>query len=86
VYDVHGMKMVEAVPFDSSSLVSPSLGSTGDGSISYSDSVKDVAHSIRTYKGKLFLLVRVWHVSCIKANEVLIISPGSTGTIRWYIT
>ncbi|OAX39993.1 hypothetical protein K503DRAFT_688475 [Rhizopogon vinicolor AM-OR11-026] len=58
VYDVHGMKMVEAVQFDSSCLVSPSLGSTGNGSVSYSDSVRDVAHSIRAYKGKLFLLGR----------------------------
>jgi len=59
VYDVRGMTMVEAVQFDSSSLVSPSLGFTGNGSISYSESVKDVAHSIRAYKGKLFLLVRI---------------------------
>ncbi|KAG1813729.1 Golgi CORVET complex core vacuolar protein 8-domain-containing protein [Suillus variegatus] len=58
IYDVHGMKIVEAVRFDSSSLVSPSLGSTGNGSVSYSDSVRDIAHSIRTYKGKLFLLGR----------------------------
>ncbi|KAG1752980.1 Golgi CORVET complex core vacuolar protein 8-domain-containing protein [Suillus lakei] len=58
IYDVHGMKMVEAVRFDSSSLLSPSLGSTGNGSISYSESVRDIAHSIRTYKGKLFLLGR----------------------------
>lgn len=58
IYDVHGMKVVEAVRFDSSSLVSPSLGSTGNGSVSYSESVRDIAHSIRTYKGKLFLLGR----------------------------
>ncbi|KAG0704469.1 Golgi CORVET complex core vacuolar protein 8-domain-containing protein [Suillus ampliporus] len=58
VYDVHGMKMVEVVQFDSSSLVSPSLGYTSNGSISYSESVRDIAHSIRTYKGKLFLLGR----------------------------
>ncbi|KAG2150383.1 Golgi CORVET complex core vacuolar protein 8-domain-containing protein [Suillus clintonianus] len=58
IYDAHGMKIVEAVRFDSSSLVSPSLGQTGNGSISYSDSVRDIAHSIRTYKGKLFLLGR----------------------------
>ncbi|KAG1751592.1 Golgi CORVET complex core vacuolar protein 8-domain-containing protein [Suillus paluster] len=58
VYDVHGVKMVEAVQFDSSSLVSPSLGYTGNGSMSYSESVRDIAHSIRTYKGKLFLLGR----------------------------
>ncbi|KAG2146389.1 Golgi CORVET complex core vacuolar protein 8-domain-containing protein [Suillus bovinus] len=58
IYDVHGMKMVEAVRFDSSSLVLPSLSSTGNGSMSYSESVRDIAHSIRTYKGKLFLLGR----------------------------
>lgn len=58
IYDVHGMKMIEAVRFDSSSLISPSLGFTGNSSISYSESVGDIAHSIRTYKGKLFLLGR----------------------------
>jgi hypothetical protein len=86
VYDVRGMKMVEVVQFDSSSLVSPSLSSTGNGSISYSESVRDVAHSIRAYKGKLFLLVRVWHFTPTEANEELITSSGSTGAVRWYLT
>lgn len=44
-------------------LVSPSLGSTTDGSMSYSESLSDVAHCIRAYKGRIFLLVS--HCCCI---------------------
>lgn len=85
IYDVHGMKIVEAVRFDSSSLVSPSLDSTGNGSVSYSDSVRDIAHSIRTYKGKLFLLVRASHSFHIEAKKELTPFSGSTGTTCWYL-
>ncbi|KAG8213972.1 hypothetical protein J3R82DRAFT_10721 [Butyriboletus roseoflavus] len=58
VYDVRTSKLIEHVPFNASALVSPPLGSTTDGSMSYSESLSDVAHSIRTYKGKIFLLCR----------------------------
>ncbi|KAJ6499940.1 Golgi CORVET complex core vacuolar protein 8-domain-containing protein [Mycena vitilis] len=58
VYDSRVSKLVEHVPFDGLSLVSPTLRSTVDGSVPYADSVGDVAHSIRVYKGKIFLLGR----------------------------
>ncbi|KAH0827902.1 Golgi CORVET complex core vacuolar protein 8-domain-containing protein [Lanmaoa asiatica] len=58
VYDVRTSKLIEHVPFNASALVSPSLGSTTDGSMPYPESLNDVAHSIRAYKGKIFLLCR----------------------------
>ncbi|KAJ7072283.1 Golgi CORVET complex core vacuolar protein 8-domain-containing protein [Mycena amicta] len=58
LFDTRQSKLVENVPFDGLSLVSPTLGSTVNGSVPYADSVGDVAHSIRVYKGKIFLLGR----------------------------
>ncbi|KAF8664377.1 hypothetical protein AX16_000748 [Volvariella volvacea WC 439] len=58
VYQPPASKPVESVSFQSTTLVSPSLGATIHGDISYQDSVTDVAHSIRVYKGKIFLLGR----------------------------
>ncbi|KAF8844392.1 hypothetical protein BDN67DRAFT_771415 [Paxillus ammoniavirescens] len=58
VYDTFTFQVVEHVHFDASALVSPSLGSTTNGSVSYSESLNDIAHSIRVYKGKIFLLGR----------------------------
>ncbi|KII92434.1 hypothetical protein PLICRDRAFT_27564 [Plicaturopsis crispa FD-325 SS-3] len=58
IYDVNHSKLVERVNFDPSTLVSPSLSSTINGAIPYADSVGDVAHSVRVYKGKIFLLGR----------------------------
>lgn len=57
VYDIHTFKLVEHVLFDAWTLVSPILAHTTNGSVSYTDAVTEVAHSIRTYKGKIFLLV-----------------------------
>jgi len=57
VYDVRSFKLVERVQFDAKSLISPSLGYTANGAIPYYDSVGEVAHSMRVYKGKIFLLV-----------------------------
>lgn len=57
MYDVHISKVVEYVKFDGLSLVSPTLSSTVNGAVSYLDSVGDVSHSLRVYKGKIFLLV-----------------------------
>lgn len=59
VYDIHTFKLVEHVLFDAWSLVSPILGHTTNGSVSYSDAVTEVAHSLRVYKGKIFALVRM---------------------------
>ncbi|KAJ3548648.1 hypothetical protein NM688_g5266 [Phlebia brevispora] len=56
VYDIHTFKLVEHVLFDAWSLVSPILAHTTNGSVSYPDAVTEVAHSVRTYKGKIFLL------------------------------
>ncbi|KAA1473911.1 hypothetical protein DENSPDRAFT_780906 [Dentipellis sp. KUC8613] len=58
VYDVRTLQLVEHVPFDASTLVSPTLASTLNGAVSYADSRNDIAHSVRTYKGKIFLLGR----------------------------
>lgn len=58
VYDIHISKLVERVQFDGLSLLSPTLGSTVNGSVSYLDSASDVGHSLRVYKGKIFVLSR----------------------------
>ncbi|GLB37457.1 putative to vacuole [Lyophyllum shimeji] len=58
VYDIHAAKVIESVHFDGLSLASPSLSLTTDGTRSYPDSVSDVAHSLRAYKGKIFILGR----------------------------
>ncbi|KAG6861088.1 hypothetical protein C0995_004025 [Termitomyces sp. Mi166 len=56
--NIHALNFIESVSFDSLSLVSPSLASTINTTVSRVDSVGDVAHSIRVYKGKIFLLCR----------------------------
>ncbi|KAI0058100.1 hypothetical protein BV25DRAFT_1811403 [Artomyces pyxidatus] len=58
VYDVHTLVLVERVRMDPTTLVSPTLGLTMNGSVSYTESLGDVAHSVRTYKGKIFFLGR----------------------------
>jgi hypothetical protein len=58
VYDSRVSKLVEHVQFDGLALISPTLSGTVNGAVAYADSVGDVAHSIRVYKGKIFLLVR----------------------------
>ena len=57
VYDVRISRLVERVQFEGLSLVSPSLSLTTNGAIPYFDSAGDVSHSMRAYKGKIFLLV-----------------------------
>lgn len=57
VYDVRTSGLIERVLFDGLSLVSPTLSSTVNGAVPYADSVGEVAHSLRIYKGKIFLLV-----------------------------
>ncbi|KAI0775842.1 Golgi CORVET complex core vacuolar protein 8-domain-containing protein [Trametes elegans] len=56
IYDIRTFKLVEREPFDAWTLVSPVLSHTTNGSVTYSDAVSEVAHSVRMYKGKLFLL------------------------------
>ncbi|KAG6841894.1 hypothetical protein C0991_005624 [Blastosporella zonata] len=57
VFDIHALTVIESIGFDGLSLVSPSLAPT-DGLASYPDSAGDVSHSMRVYKGKVFLLCR----------------------------
>jgi hypothetical protein len=57
VYDVETQTLVEHTPFDPSTLVSPTIAHTTNGAFSYSDATGDIARSVRTYKGKIFLLV-----------------------------
>ncbi len=59
VYDVQTFRMVEHVLFDAWTLVSPLLAHTTNGSVSYTDAITEVSHSMRIYKGKIFLLVSV---------------------------
>ncbi|KAH9929603.1 Golgi CORVET complex core vacuolar protein 8-domain-containing protein [Epithele typhae] len=56
IHDVRTFKLVERESFDAWSLVSPTLSHTTNGTITYSDAVSEVAHSVRVYKGKIFLL------------------------------
>ncbi|KAI0663401.1 Golgi CORVET complex core vacuolar protein 8-domain-containing protein [Cubamyces menziesii] len=56
IYDIRTFKLVEREPFDAWTLVSPVLSHTTNGSVTYSDAVSEVAHSVRVYKGKIFLL------------------------------
>lgn len=58
VYDLSSKSLVEKVNFDSPSLMAPSFKSSGS-DISGPSSVNSIAHSLRIYKGKLFLLVSV---------------------------
>lgn len=57
VYDVETQALVEHMHFEPSSLVSPTIAHTTNGTFSYSDATGNIAHSVRTYKGKIFLLV-----------------------------
>ncbi|EPQ57241.1 hypothetical protein GLOTRDRAFT_73888 [Gloeophyllum trabeum ATCC 11539] len=58
VHDVRSSKLIERASFDASLLISPTLGYTVNGMVPYADSVSDIAHSVRVYKGKVFLLGR----------------------------
>ncbi|KAG6869129.1 hypothetical protein C0993_001694 [Termitomyces sp. T159_Od127] len=58
VFDAQTLSFIESVSFDSFMLVSPSLPSTIDNAVSPVDSTGDIVHSIRVYKGKIFLLCK----------------------------
>ena len=66
IYDVRTFKLVEREPYDAWSLVSPILSHTTNGTITYSDAVSEVAHSVRVYKGKIFLLVSPMYLTRIR--------------------
>lgn len=63
VYDMPTFRMVECVLFDAWTLVSPLLAHTTNGSVSYTDAISEVSHSLRIYKGKIFVLVS--YMQCI---------------------
>ncbi|KAI5119863.1 hypothetical protein M0805_000697 [Coniferiporia weirii] len=56
VLDIRALKVVESVFYDSLDLISPTLSYTSSGTLTYQDSIRDVQHSVRTYKGKIFVL------------------------------
>ncbi|KAL0956581.1 hypothetical protein HGRIS_002719 [Hohenbuehelia grisea] len=58
VVDIHSLKAIEQVQFDGLSLISPTLKLTTNGAMPYTHAAGDVAHSMRSYKGKIFLLGR----------------------------
>ncbi|EAU91230.2 lateendosome to vacuole transport-family protein [Coprinopsis cinerea okayama7 len=58
VYDIQLSRILEHAKFDGLALMSPTLDRTANGSVSYSDAAADTAHSLRVYKGKMFLLAR----------------------------
>ncbi|KAI0293200.1 Golgi CORVET complex core vacuolar protein 8-domain-containing protein [Russula brevipes] len=58
VYDVQTRELVEHVDFDPSSLISPTIAHATNGVFSYMGTTGDIAHSVRTYKGRIFLLGR----------------------------
>jgi vacuolar protein sorting-associated protein 8 len=57
VYDLRSSRVIEQTGFDGLSLMSPTLARTVDGSVQYADAATDTAHSLRVYKGKMFILV-----------------------------
>ena len=57
ILDVRTFNVVEQVPFDALRLASPSLSYIASGAVAYQDSVHEIQHSVRTYKGKIFILV-----------------------------
>lgn len=69
VYDIHLSKLVEKTGYDGLSLMSPTLNMTTNASITYADSVSDVAHSLRVYKGKIFALVCSDHIQICKDSR-----------------
>jgi vacuolar protein sorting-associated protein 8 len=63
VYDTAPSKIVEKVDFDGFSLANPCLSRTVNGMMSYNESISEIAHSLRVYKGKIFVLVRWFSMS-----------------------
>jgi hypothetical protein len=59
VYDVATRQMIERADFDAGSLVNPRMTHEQNASFQYAGNVGNVAHSLRVYKGRLFLLVCV---------------------------
>lgn len=71
VYDIQLSKLVEKTAYDGLSLMSPTLNMTTNASITYADSVADVSHSLRVYKGKIFALVRSHSSQVLNVSQQL---------------
>ena len=94
IYDVRTFKLVERDSFEAWSLVSPVLSHTTNGTLTYSDAVSEVAHSVRVYKGKIFLLVYLLPHNALvvvahylqhrRANKVLRSEHCSHGPTEYY--
>ena len=67
VLDVKDTNIVEHARFDTLNLISPTLSYTPSGAVAYQDSIRDIQHSVRTYKGKVFVLV-----SCASSSACLV--------------
>lgn len=59
IFDIQTFSLIERTNFEGLSLVSSALTSMATGDVSSIDSGDEVAHSVRVYKGKIFLLVSV---------------------------
>lgn len=57
IYQPPVTKPIESVPFTTLDLTSPTVFSTANERMPYADPIADIAHSMRVYKGKIFLLV-----------------------------
>src|ERR1700722_6387739 len=75
VYDVRLSKLIECLHFDARSLISPSLSSKANGAIP-SDCIGDLVHSMRVYKGKIFLLVSSFWSNVFPLIHVCHSGPG----------
>ncbi|THH10658.1 hypothetical protein EW145_g1176 [Phellinidium pouzarii] len=56
VLDIRTLKIIENIFYDALNLISPTLSYSSSGALVYQESVRDIQHSLRTYKGKIFVL------------------------------
>ena len=68
VYDVHTRQIIERNDFNASSLVNPRLSHATNDAFQYAGSLLDVSHSMRVYKGKVFMLVRSFFYSVLSPS------------------
>lgn len=82
VFDVRAAKIVENVHYNALNLISPTLSYTSNGVIAYQDSIRDIYHSVRAYKGKIFFLVSNDQAICFVLFVSLVI--GVQRTQGWH--
>ena len=94
ILDIRTFVVVEQVPFDAFRLASASLSSIATGAAPYQDSFRDIQHSVRTYKGKIFILVsRLFNplplnifLNATRAMKIYVSALYSLGQTVFYIT